>query len=537
MTKYPKTKKAWITHLKQHNVDLLDWIDSENLLTTLLTIQCQQCGAIEENILATNLYRRKQACRTCSDKKDYTTEGIRQLIMEHGGIYLSGKITHKNSSIRMICPGCHREVVKVAHDVSRRPDSCRLCRIERANKTVLTENDNLTRAHKVAKERRGQCLTEKGLVKTGDKLLWQCSLGHTWESTLASVDSQGSWCPICSSSRSENTIRILLEKAFEEPFIRTRPEFLDGLELDCYNAAMGLAIEVNGIQHYKQNHQFHRSAADLKRQMQNDRKKRQLCDQANIKLIVVPYFILDEGIDTTRQYLSRQLSQHGHTPVNDLCTVKINPWEIYDKQQDHDFLRFEQKVMKRNGSFDPNDYTGITKKISVTCKQGHTWLARPYIVIKGHWCPECAGNKTKTIAEIQAQLAKHGWALENPENLIYRNAKQKLPMICHCGSHITQSWNKWDRKQHNLSPGQQVSCQHCRRINNINAFVAKMKTLGVRMEIDNDSIFNNDLEITGTCLHCGDSMTLKKKQWLALTHPICCNEQNDLRQDQSCVAL
>lgn len=45
--------------------------------------------------------------------------------------------------------------------------------------------------------RGGKCLSAKGFVPEGEKLRWQCSEGHEFESSLKTVLRGGHWCPVC----------------------------------------------------------------------------------------------------------------------------------------------------------------------------------------------------------------------------------------------------------------------------------------------------------------------------------------------------
>ena len=38
-------------------------------------------------------------------------------------------------------------------------------------------------------------------------------------------------------------------------------------------------------------------------------------------------------------------------------------------------------------------YKGKERKIKFQCKNGHMWLSRPHDILKGYYCPFCAGNK------------------------------------------------------------------------------------------------------------------------------------------------
>jgi len=67
-------------------------------------------------------------------------------------------------------------------------------------------------------------------------------------------------------SKGEIECRKTLESIFNKPFNKARPDFLRNpvtgnfnLELDCFNPELKLAVEYNGIQHYKFTPFFHRT--------------------------------------------------------------------------------------------------------------------------------------------------------------------------------------------------------------------------------------------------------------------------------------
>jgi hypothetical protein len=57
-------------------------------------------------------------------------------------------------------------------------------------------NLNIELAHKIAKERGGDCLSSI-YINNKSKLKWRCSLGHEWQACLANVKNQKHWCPVC----------------------------------------------------------------------------------------------------------------------------------------------------------------------------------------------------------------------------------------------------------------------------------------------------------------------------------------------------
>lgn len=63
------------------------------------------------------------------------------------------------------------------------------------------------------------------------------------------------------------------------------------LELDGYNEDLSLAVEANGIQHYKEIPYFHRDKDSFRKQKERDEFKIKQCIKNGIGLVVVPYII------------------------------------------------------------------------------------------------------------------------------------------------------------------------------------------------------------------------------------------------------
>lgn len=67
-----------------------------------------------------------------------------------------------------------------------------------------------------------------------------------------------------------------------------RPKWLEGLEIDIYIPELKLAFEYQGIQHYKA--VDHWGGEDqLHKQKQNDKRKKELCENHGVELIIVDY--------------------------------------------------------------------------------------------------------------------------------------------------------------------------------------------------------------------------------------------------------
>ena len=118
-------------------------------------------------------------------------------------------------------------------------------------------------------------------------------------------------------SKGEIECRRVLESLFRARFPSQRPSFLRNpvtgnrfnLELDCYNADLRLAVEYNGVQHYKYTPYFHRNKDQFMTQRYRDDMKRRLCQENGITLIEVPYTIKLKDI---KRYIFNECRRAGY---------------------------------------------------------------------------------------------------------------------------------------------------------------------------------------------------------------------------------
>jgi hypothetical protein len=115
-------------------------------------------------------------------------------------------------------------------------------------------------------------------------------------------------------SKGEKECRRVLRNLFNRPFDKARPDILRNpvtggdfnLELDCYDPELKIAVEYNGIQHYKFSPFFHSNKEAFQNQKYRDYMKREMCAKNGIKLIEVPYTVKIENIES---YILQQLIQ------------------------------------------------------------------------------------------------------------------------------------------------------------------------------------------------------------------------------------
>uniref|UniRef100_A0A6C0ELC6 DUF559 domain-containing protein n=1 Tax=viral metagenome TaxID=1070528 RepID=A0A6C0ELC6_9ZZZZ len=118
-------------------------------------------------------------------------------------------------------------------------------------------------------------------------------------------------------SKGEAECRRIIQQIFNKPFPKARPDILNNpvtggnhnLELDCYNATLRLAVEYNGVQHYKYVPYFHKNKEAFLNQKYRDELKRRMCRDNSITLIEVPYTV---KVPDIRSFLIKKLSSVGY---------------------------------------------------------------------------------------------------------------------------------------------------------------------------------------------------------------------------------
>jgi len=130
------------------------------------------------------------------------------------------------------------------------------------------------------------------------KMEWQCSNGHIWKATWASIKHAKSWCPTCQSFKTEVLCKTILEQKLHIVFTKTRFYYNNKrYEFDGYNDEHKIAFEYHGIQHYVYPNHWHKNELEFNMAKQRDIDKQQYCTNMGIKLLIIPY-IYNSSIDT-----------------------------------------------------------------------------------------------------------------------------------------------------------------------------------------------------------------------------------------------
>ena len=111
----------------------------------------------------------------------------------------------------------------------------------------------------------------------------------------------------------ESICQHVCQKIFKVKFMKQRPEWLINpltgrkLELDCYNAKKKIAIEYQGLQHYKWPNQYNQTKDEFNAAVKRDEFKRLMCRKRGILLIAIPYTVKNCNIE---QYIRDEYKKY-----------------------------------------------------------------------------------------------------------------------------------------------------------------------------------------------------------------------------------
>jgi len=131
------------------------------------------------------------------------------------------------------------------------------------------------------------------------------------------------------------------------------------------------------------------------------------------------------------------LCENGHKIRK--CPSDFRRWGFACRRcrQDKQLKLIQDKAKELGGECLSKRFKTTSDKYKFRCKEGHIWGGVFSNILKNHWCPECAGNKPKSIREIR------GYAKEKSGKLISKKYK---------GAHIKLLWECYNGHQFKMSP-------------------------------------------------------------------------------------
>lgn len=218
-------------------------------------------------------------CPYCSGRRNNNLEVCKRVAEERGGKCLSTTYKNNKTPMEWECKYGHtwkNKLDSIKNDKHWCPD--------------CSSTAKLTLEHCIqhAEAKGGKCLSTE-YINDDTHMEWECKEGHKWSANFHNMRNKDAWCPRCNLFRSENMSIEALEKCSGEKFPKVKPRFLNGLELDGYNEDLHIALEYQGEQHYKYSKFFHGTKERFEKQLERDKKKKEILSNHNIDLIEIPY--------------------------------------------------------------------------------------------------------------------------------------------------------------------------------------------------------------------------------------------------------
>lgn len=99
---------------------------------------------------------------------------------------------------------------------------------------------------------------------------------------------------------------------------------------------------------------------------------------------------------------------------------------------------------RRGGTYAEQTPVAMNKHSKWRCAQGHEWHTQPKTVQSGHWCPRCAPNARRTIADMRRAARSHGGRCLS---MRYTNGRHPLSWQCKNG-------HRWQARGEKIRAGQ-----------------------------------------------------------------------------------
>lgn len=308
---------------------------------------------------------------------------MQQLAQIHGGVCLSKCYVDHEAKLRFRCAENH-EWEAVPSSV-RRGTWCGICGSKRVGRSkALT----IEKMHEIAAKHGGECHSQV-YKNNATKLRWRCKDGHEWEAVPASI-LIGRWCAICAGKLPKPQALqelqkiaakrggLLLSKRYQNSHSRLLWQCGKGHKWKAVPSAVNdnpVKVEQLGVWKRKyleemQNIAKARGGKLLSKFYINNQTKLQWrCKEGHI-WEAVPGSV--KGGSWCR-----------------LCSFKI----IAAKKLKHTIEELRTLAKAKGGDCLSRSYTGIDFKHHWRCEKRHEWRATPRHLMRGQWCPFCAGKR------------------------------------------------------------------------------------------------------------------------------------------------
>ena len=233
-----------------------------------------------------------------SSRRKTTDDFISDARKLHGDEYNYSKVVYRNNETKvcMICP-IHGEFWQTPYHHLKGCGCPKCGKINGSLKQRKHTDEFVEKAKKIHGDKYDY---SKVKYKTANEKVCIICLKHGEFWQEASSHLRGCGCPVCNESKLEKTTRDILQELNIKFIARCNKKDLNWIgkqHLDFYLPEYNIAIECQGIQHYKKDSFFGRGN-NFNKIKERDKNKKLLCEKNNVKLIYIPYNLSYKQIKT-----------------------------------------------------------------------------------------------------------------------------------------------------------------------------------------------------------------------------------------------
>jgi hypothetical protein len=373
--------------------------------------------------------------------------------LEHGGDCLATSPASMPTRILWQCANSeHKPFRATISHVLHSKTWCPVCDAER--RRLHPPKPQIPRAavEDLIKKRGGEVIEVVGAggwqgLRT--RLKVHCADFHEWIVTASSLMHAGSWCPEC-RNRGERIARAIFEATFGTRFPKSKPDWLAlttgrKLELDGYSESLQIAFEYQGPHHFTRD--------DIK---VTDALKREACSKHGVRLVEIEAIKRPFPSTNVLAKIAEALPKYDIREVPVLPAVDVFAREL---------AALRQFAQQKGGDIVSTVYCGSEPHEWRCGNPDHpTWLAEPWRIKAGTWCPSCAGNRPLGIEGLRQWGLAYGLELMDAD---YRGAGPTYKWRCAKAGHfirrskgnIQQSLDKGHSACSRCAPGIEANIQ------------------------------------------------------------------------------
>jgi len=257
----------------------------------------------------------------------------------------------------------------------------------------------LDQYEKIAKIFGGKLISTPSTVEA--KLLWECSEGHRFRRSIRPMLRFNTFCTKCNDGWGETLCRKVLEEAFGKPFDRARPKDLISpkgipIELDCYNEELALALEHQGMHHFKRQPNW-QSVEQFKLCQMHDQIKRKYCTKKGILLIEIKEIGSITPPEDVPKIIEDQLKAGGRKSPSGLKRIKPLSFKLKSRRSEYVDRAIKSAALF---GFEILDKPKLAdQKVRVRCNNGHETKKTLRAIIQGRICNSCKLHKKVRLSD------------------------------------------------------------------------------------------------------------------------------------------